>query len=212
MTTKNKSETMRWGKSVQSRDEQHQLKRMAILRTAGNLFNRNGFRETSLNDLALELQVTKPTLYYYVENKEDILYQCLLTAITQLLEQSSEVLKAPIVGIEKFKRFIHLFTSIFDDEFGRCLAHPGPEPLSSKYQKKIEPLYVKVDSVLRDILTFGIGDGSIRQCDPKITCFAIFGAMNWMTKWYQIDGPMTTQQIAKEMVSLFEKGLTPTTA
>ncbi|MBK8132024.1 MAG: helix-turn-helix transcriptional regulator [Gammaproteobacteria bacterium] len=44
-------------------------KRSAILRTAGRLFNQKGFRETSLNDLADELQVTKPTLYYYVENK-----------------------------------------------------------------------------------------------------------------------------------------------
>lgn len=210
MNLKNKTGKTRWGKGVQSRDEQHQFKRLAILRTAGNLFNQNGFRETSLNDLALELQVTKPTLYYYVENKEDILYQCLLTAITQLLENSSEILRASFTGIEKFKRFIHLFTSIFDDEFGRCLAHPGPEPLSLKYQKKIEPLYVKVDGVLREILNVGINDGSIRACDPKITCFAIFGAMNWMTKWYQIDGPMTTQQIAKEMVVLFEKGLTPT--
>lgn len=209
MALKNNSGKTRWGKSVQSRDEQHQLKRLAILRTAGNLFNQNGFRETSLNDLALELQVTKPTLYYYVENKEDILYQCLLTAITELLENSSEILKTPTPGIEKFKQFIRLFTSIFDDEFGRCLAHPGPEPLSLKYQKKIEPLYVKVDGVLREILNLGINDGSIRQCDPKITCFAIFGAMNWMTKWYQIGGPLTTQQIAKEMVTLFEKGLTP---
>ena len=85
---------VRWGKSIQSKDEQYELKRAAILRTAGRLFNQKGFRETSLNDLADELQVTKPTLYYYVENKEDILFQCLHTAIIELLEPAPDRIAA----------------------------------------------------------------------------------------------------------------------
>ncbi len=202
-----KSNNPRWGKSVQSRDEQHDLKRMAILRTAGRLFNQKGFRETSLNDLAHELQVTKPTLYYYVENKEDILFQCLLGAITYLLDETETIQQSQLSGIDKLTRFIHLFTSILDDELGRCLAHPGPEPLSDKYQRQIDPLYVRLDTNMRQIIDHGVKDGSLRRCNPKITAFTIFGSIYWMTKWYQVGGEMTTKDVAEEMVAIFTNGL-----
>ncbi len=203
----NKSNKTRWGKTIQSKDVQHELKRMAILRTAGRLFNQNGFRETSLNDLADELQVTKPTLYYYVENKEDILFQCLLTAITQLLDKTEEIENSDLPGMDKLVRFIHVFTSVFDDEFGRCLSHPGPEPLSEKYLSQIDPFYFRLDTAMRQMIEGGIRDGSIRRCNPKIASFTVFGAINWMTRWYQVGGEMTTREVADEMASMVARGL-----
>lgn len=198
---------VRWGKSIQSKDEQYDLKRSAILRTAGRLFNQKGFRETSLNDLADELQVTKPTLYYYVENKEDILFQCLHTAIIELLDKTDDILGSANSGVDKLTAFIHLFISVFDDEFGRCLARPGPEPLSEKYLAQIEPLYVRLDASMREMIDDGIADGSMRACNAKITAFTLFGAINWMTRWYQPEGEMTTRQVADEMARLFVHGL-----
>jgi len=202
-----KTSKNRWGKAIQSKDVQHELKRLAILKTAAKLFNQRGFRETSLNDLAEELQVTKPTLYYYVENKEDILFQCLLTAITQLLERIETIQDSNATGADKLGQFIHVFTSVFDDEFGRCVSSPGPGPLSEKYMTAIDPLYDKLDAATRTIIECGIGDGSLRQCNPKIITFTLLGAINWMTRWYQIGGEMTTREVANEMVALFNKGL-----
>ena len=54
-----KPSTARWGSEVQSSAEQGDLKRFAILRTAAELFNERGFYETSLNELAKRLNVTK---------------------------------------------------------------------------------------------------------------------------------------------------------
>jgi AcrR family transcriptional regulator len=203
----NKTSKTRWGKTIQSKDVQHELKRMAILKTAARLFNQRGFRETSLNELADELQVTKPTLYYYIENKEDILFQCLLTAITQLLEKIEQIQSSDLSGADKLKRFIHVFTSVFDDEFGRCVSSPGPEPLSDKYLAQIDPLYIELDTATRNIVESGIKDGSLRQCNPKIVTFTMLGAINWMTRWYQIDGEMTTREVADEMITLLARGL-----
>ena len=35
-----------------------------------------GYYKTSLDDIARMQNVTKPTLYYYIKNKEDILVKC----------------------------------------------------------------------------------------------------------------------------------------
>ena len=203
----NKIQKTRWGKAIQSKDVQHDLKRMAILKTAARLFNQQGFRETSLNDLADELQVTKPTLYYYIENKEDILFQCLLTSLTDLLENVDEIQNSELAGVDKLIRFIHVFTAVLDDEFGRCMSHPGPEPLSEKYLSQIDPLYVQLNTASRNIVEGGVKDGTLKPCNPKIATFSMLGSINWMTRWYQIGGEMTTKEVAEEMVAMFVHGL-----
>src|SRR3984893_8372917 len=65
-----------WKDAGQSRDEQFAAKRSALIRKAARAFSARGFYNTSLDDIAAQLGVTKPALYYYVKSKEDILYAC----------------------------------------------------------------------------------------------------------------------------------------
>ena len=57
-----------------NRSVQHDAKRIAILSQAARLFNYKGSRATTLHDIADSLGLTKTSLYYYVKNKEDLIY------------------------------------------------------------------------------------------------------------------------------------------
>ena len=57
------------------RDHQRNLKREAVLRAAASAFNRRGYANTSLDDIAAMLGVSKPTLYQYFGSKQEILYR-----------------------------------------------------------------------------------------------------------------------------------------
>lgn len=48
--------------------------RQRILLVAGNLMTQKGIKETSLQDIAKEVGISKGTLYYYYSAKEDIIY------------------------------------------------------------------------------------------------------------------------------------------
>ena len=116
-----------WGEGVQSRDEQRQLKRMAILRAAAQAFNQAGFHQTSLTDLAALLNVTKPTLYYYVKNKDDILQGILDVAGEQLrIAITTELDTFPqerpqANGLDKLRHFFKQYAAMMTDDFGACL-------------------------------------------------------------------------------------------
>lgn len=196
-----------WGEDVPSRDEQHDMKRRAILRTAAGLFSEKGFRETSLNDIAGALSVTKPTLYYYVKNKDDILFQCLHTALEDLEVRISLIEQTQGSGLEKLERFVEAFITLFDDELGRCVARPGLDPLSDSYRDRIQPFYGRVDTSLRQIISKGIEDNSIKACDAKIAAFTLFGAMNWIIKWFDPGMGYSAADIAAQMNVLFIDGL-----
>lgn len=65
-----------WGRKTKDSKRQQKLKRRALLDAAAKEFTTKGYSTTSINDLADLLDVSKPALYYYVKNKEDILLQC----------------------------------------------------------------------------------------------------------------------------------------
>jgi AcrR family transcriptional regulator len=56
----------------------------AILSRAAKLFNTKGARSTTLADVANRLGLTKTSLYYYVKTKEDLIYQCYVSAMERL--------------------------------------------------------------------------------------------------------------------------------
>ena len=76
-----------------SRERQHdrEVKREAVIRAAAHAFNLKGYHNTSLDDIAAALEVTKPTVYYYVTNKEQLLFECFVAGVEQIRAAFREV-------------------------------------------------------------------------------------------------------------------------
>jgi len=201
------SSSARWGSEIQSRDEQGGLKRFAILRTAAELFNERGFYETSLNDLAKRLNVTKPSLYYYVKNKDDILLQILNQAVIEFTPAMTLAEQSGMSGLEKLRIFISQYTKAMTGVFAKCMVLSGLGPLEQSSRDELTPTFRLLDTFVRKLLQEGIEDGSITTCDIKITAFSIFGAMHWLARWYRPDGELNAQEIADRVFVIFESGL-----
>jgi AcrR family transcriptional regulator len=203
------SSTARWGSEIQSKDEQGGLKRFAILRTAAELFNERGYYKTSLNDLAKRLNVTKPSLYYYIKNKDDILLQILNQAVLEFTPAMTLAEDSGLNGREKLNIFVTQYTVAMTGVFGKCMVLSGLGPLELSSRDELTPTFRLLDTFVRGLLDEGVKDGSIQPCDTKITTFSIFGAMHWLARWYRPDGQLDAQEIANRVFALFESGLKP---
>jgi hypothetical protein len=74
---------------------------------------------------------------------------------------------------------------------------------------QIKGLKSEIDQGIRQLLREGISDGSIGTCDPKMTAFAIAGALNWIAHWYRDNQSMTSVEIAAAFERIFFNGLNP---
>lgn len=199
--------TARWGNEIQSSAEQGDLKRSAILRAAAELFNERGYYETSLNELAKRLNVTKPSLYLYFKNKDDILLQILNQATLEFGPGMTQAEESGLCGLGKLKIFLTQYTACMTGVFGKCLVLSGLGPLEPSSRDRLTPSFRRLDNFVRKLLNEGIQDGSIAPCDTKITTFSLFGAMHWLARWHRPDGDLSPQDIAEKMFTLFEAGL-----
>lgn len=190
-----------------SRAQQRELKRQAVLQTAAQLFNERGFHATSLDDIAERLHVTKPTLYYYVKSKDEILLECVRTALDMMQEEIGAVRLAGGRALDQLKACMRIYCVIVTQDFGRCVIRIGEDPLPAPLRKELRRLKAGIDQEFRRLLAEGVAQGSIAPCDPKMAAFMLAGALSWVGRWYRSDGDLTPEQVAEQGTALLLHGV-----
>ena len=182
-------------------------KREAVLRTAAQVFNEKGYLASTLDEVAERLSVTKPTLYYYVKNKEEILFECVRIGLTMLQDAIHEVGASGGSAIDKLTAAMRKYTEIVTMDFGMCVIRVGEDPLSPNSQVKLRRIKAAIDLEFRELIIQGIAEGSIQPCDPKVAAFTIAGAISWVARWYQPNGDLSVDTIADQCIHLLTEGL-----
>lgn len=195
-------------KSFRVRQRDGDSKRVAVLETAARLFLERGYRSTSLRELATLLKITKPALYYYFQNKEQILVECYRAGITSIEGLLEEGRLDGGSGLERLQKYLHVYaTAIVSHDFGRCVAMLDDSELSPAARREVRTLKRRIDAAIREYIEDGIADGSIAACNPKLAAFAAAGAINWIGTWYKPGGEMTGEEIASGFAELLTRGL-----
>ena len=184
-----------------------EAKREAVLKTAAQLFLEQSYGRTSMNDVADRLHVTKPALYHYFDNKEDILIECYRLGVGLIEDTLTEIAAHGGTGLQKVEAFVRSYATVMTVSFGRCVMRLDEGDLSSVARTEVRAYKKKVDRRLRSFIQEGIDDGSITPCDTKIAAFSIAGALNWICMWYEPEGPLSPEEIATQFAQILTQGL-----
>jgi AcrR family transcriptional regulator len=191
------------------RRRDHDLKRDAVVRAAAQAFNTRGYHNTSLDDVAAALGVTKPTVYYYVASKEQLLFECFQAGLQRIQDAFREAQRSDRPARERLNAVVRGYAEAIASEYGWCMVRAHDHDLGPEMSRQIKALKSGIDQGMRRLLREGIDDGSIGPCDPKITAFAMAGALNWIAHWYRENQPMSATQVAEAFMAFFENGLLP---
>jgi AcrR family transcriptional regulator len=182
-------------------------RRIEILKSAAAAFRHRGYHGASVDEIASALEMTKGNLYYYFRNKEEILFAChdySLDVLLALLEETQTEATPPD---EKLRKLILAFIHLILDELQGTALTLDLQALSPPLLKKIIAKRDRFDHGMREIIQQGIDEGRFRQGDPKMIAFAIMGAVNWLTKWFDPSGPLTSEQIGQSFADYLVGGL-----
>jgi len=180
-----------------------------VILAAAREFKRQGFHNTSLDDVAAALGVTKPTVYYYVESKEQLLFECFQAGLERIREGLEQVGSSPRSARERLGEVVRHYAQAVASDFGWCMVRAEDQDLGPELGNRIKQLKAEIDRGMRRLLEEGMRDGSIGPCDPKMMAFAMAGALNWIAHWYREDQPLSPAGVAEAFVQVFERGLLP---
>lgn len=198
--------------SPEERRQSREAKSEAVLRAAVRLFNERGFSGASLDDVAAQLNVTKPVIYRYFQNKDQILFECVRMGLTQILEASAGAAAQPGSAYDRLMALVRRYARIMTQDFGMCVIRTGDHELAPDSRARFLELKREIGLVIRALIAEGQQDRSIAPCDPRLASFAVAGALNWVAKWYDPAGPSSADQIADQVADLIARMLRPESA
>jgi AcrR family transcriptional regulator len=192
-----------------SREKARQLKREAVILAAARAFRERGYHNTSLEDVAAALNVTKPTIYYYVANKEEILFECFRTGLDEIKAVFGELDASQESARIRLLILIRHYGAAIAGEFGWCMVRAEDQDLSPAMSGRIKSLKSEIDQRIRSLIREGIKDQSVEPCDPKMAAFAIAGSLNWISHWYHQDASLNPAEVGEAFARVFENALKP---
>ena len=159
--------------------------------------------------IAAVLHVTKPTLSYYVLNKEQMLFECFREGLDRVARACGDARDTKLSGRTRLIEVVCRYVEAITSDFGWCMVRAEDQDLSPAMSARIKRLKSEIDQEMRSLIRQGIADGSIGPCDPKMAAFALAGALNWIAHWYRDDASLSAGGIAERFVELFVNGLAP---
>lgn len=189
------------------RGREREEKRQAVLRTAALLFLERGSTRVSMNDVAEQLNVTKPALYTYFRSKDDILAECIRTGAATVRDGLERVEAQGGSGLERLRAFIREYARLGTTPSGACIIRLDDRALPDRERTEARRGKRAIDARVRALIAEGIADGSIVRCDVRLATFAVLGALNWIGQWYSPAGPNTPEEIGEAFATLLVEGL-----
>lgn len=203
----------RWAGAVPSKEAQYSAKRLALICEAAKAFTKNGFHNTSLDDVAVGLGVSKPTLYYYVKTKQEILYECHNMALDLGVKAREQAYAATSRPDERLRLYFLTYIEALTENIG--IYGVLREPLSSLPPEFRNPIVKRLrlaDKNLQELVRANIDAGTIPPCNPRIAVAFFMGAINHIARWYSPDGELSGKEIAASYTEFILNGLRGRTA
>ena len=178
-----------------------------LLDRAAELFNLRGISATSVAEIADTLRISRASLYYYIQDREDLVFQCYMRACELTADDLAAAAAAPN-GLARTQAFVRL-----------ALMPTRPtvavlseiDVLSGERAQSVKLANEANVARLVGFIADGVTDGGIRPCDIEVVAQAISGMLAWaqlLPQWSS-GGHMEAlrNRTSDTMVSLLTTGL-----
>ena len=182
------------------------LRREAIIQNALKIFDRQGFANTSLDDIAKETGVKREAIYYYFNNRAEILLNIIRPQSEALVEGLREVVDSKAGFQNKLYAAIRNHLERFDRNCLEMTVSLRDVYLEDarEVRREMDKVWRSYESMWTDMIEDGQKKGEFADCgDPKMIAFGILGMCNWLARWYD---PKKTTPI-EELIETYFKML-----
>jgi AcrR family transcriptional regulator len=179
-----------------------------IFGVISRMFAEKGYLETTMRDIAKELNVKPPSLYNYFKSKEEALFKLINESMDTALENIENINSMDIPAKEKLFKTIEFYTYSYSvKKAGPILLLYYVDKLTKRHQRILMEKQRRFSDMAANILHELEEEGLMKDIPPKIALFAFFGMVNYTIKWYHQNGPVKPEELVKHFIEIYTKGI-----
>ncbi len=178
-------------------------KRERILRAAEALFHSQGYDGTTIDQIAARLGVTKPFVYYYFHNKQQIFetlsWTPAVACFTVLDDGTLDARPAREQAALAIERLIRATLAHYPAAF---FAYREPQAYRAEYLTEQKRLANHFYAKLCALLERARSEGQLDIAETRITALAACSLPGFLFSWYRPDGRLSADEVVQVLATL----------
>jgi TetR/AcrR family transcriptional regulator, cholesterol catabolism regulator len=181
-----------------------------IIDAAAEIFHRKGYSETSVQDIAEAVGILKGSLYYYIDSKEDLLFQMLLEVHEDAKVIVEETGALDVPALEKLRIYVQRHVEYNAQNLSKIAVYYHDFGLlTAKRKRAIMNQRRYYEQFVIGLIEDAKADRTVAAAlDASLAANAIFGVVNWIYTWYRPSGSASPEYLGKLYAELVINGVT----
>lgn len=179
-----------------------------IIKIATALFSENGYDNTSTRELAKAVNLSIAGIYYFFQNKEEILFTILSSSLNRFFESVSSAINTddnPRTNI----------TRVIDCMVRHVVENKKEIRLLLKESKRLNPEQLviiknrerEVFNLVRNEIMRLNNEGCLKDFNLSFLTFGLFGMINYIHYWYEPNSELSIEEFIAQTTELFLNGV-----
>jgi len=194
--------------------DSYQRRRREIAEAAMRVFNRQGFKGSSLSAVAAELEIDRASLYYYISSKEELFDELVRTVVERNLEIVKQIETSDLSPRLKLRDLITALMTSYGEHYPlfyiyirENLSHVSDS--RSEWSAYMRKLNAETSDAVIAIIEQGYAEKSFRNIGaPSVVAFGVLGIVGWTHRWFRPDkSDVSAEEIGNTYAEMLVSGL-----
>ncbi len=162
-------------------------RRSEILRRATEVFERQGVKQTSIEDIAKAVGIKREAVYYYFKGRREILAEIILPQSHSLLIGLRNITQSNRPFADKLRDAIQNHLQSFNPSYLEMTVALREDHFFGSDQKfsELRRVWKQYSDMWTAMIADGQASGEFRGGhNPKFIAYAILGMCNWLSRWF----------------------------
>ncbi len=185
-------------------------RRSEILRRATEVFERQGVKQTSIEDIAKAVGIKREAIYYYFKGRREILAEIILPQSHSLLISLRNIINSNRPFADKLHDAIQSHLQSFNPSYLEMTVALREDHFFGNDRKfdELRRVWNDYGKMWTNLIAEGQERGEFRsEPDPKLIAYAILGMCNWLSRWFDPAKKISIEEIIETYFSFALEGL-----
>jgi TetR/AcrR family transcriptional regulator, cholesterol catabolism regulator len=191
------------GRPIRKREQE-------IIDAAAEIFRRQGYADTSVQDVADAVGILKGSLYHYIESKEDLLHRMLVEVHEDahgIVDEVAAMTDLP--PLDRLALYIRRHVEYNSRNLTKIAVYYHDfQQLSGERRKEIIGHRKFYEDFVTGLIEEAQERGDVHESvSPRLAAFLALGAMNWIYTWYRPRGKVSPEELGRLCSEVLINGL-----
>ncbi|WP_299978143.1 TetR/AcrR family transcriptional regulator [Desulfobacula sp.] len=182
------------------KQREKEQRKIGIINAARKVFSNKGFNTATIEEIAMEAELSPGTLYLYFKGKEELHTSLSIEILKHLADEIQKVVGQDISAEEKIKRFCDVFIDMYEYDSNILInlfhlqSGETLKNLSDEFLQQIKTHSTMAHGAMVDVIKEGIDQGIFIEEHPVVLADILWSSYAGVVLWVDSKRVLNSQK------------------